>query len=170
MCRWSEGGKGRGGHAQASREKRRAGPTRHRLSCEAAQCDSRRLTPPLPLQTAAVAGAVAVASYAHALASPWGAILTGGVAGMVAVWSITGLQPALDKALFFDASATLSAHVIPTLIGAVGSAIAFNRVTADLGYADQQVSPAAAALPAWRPAPLPVLCRSTSSCPTRGRR
>lgn len=87
---------------------------------------------------------MAVASYAHALASPWGAMLTGGVAGMVAVWSITGLQPALDKALFFDASATLSAHVIPTLIGAVGSAIAFNRVTADLGYADQQVGRTAA--------------------------
>jgi hypothetical protein len=41
------------------------------------------------VQIAAVAGGAAVASFAHALSSPWGALLTGAVTGAVAVVSIS---------------------------------------------------------------------------------
>ena len=66
-------------------------------------------------------------------------MMTGGVTGMLAVWSIVTVQPLLDKFHFFDSSAVFSGHLVPGFIGAIASAIAYSRVTTDLGFTDVQV-------------------------------
>ena len=54
------------------------------------------------------------------------------------MWSIAFAQASLERARFFDASAVFSAHILPGFIGAIGSAIAFNRVSGDNGYSTLQ--------------------------------
>ncbi len=83
------------------------------------------------MQVAALAGGIAVAPFAPALKSPWGAILTGVTAAIFSLWAFVYLQPKLAHAKFFDSSAVFSANVVPGFIAAIGSAIAFARVNGD---------------------------------------
>lgn len=85
-------------------------------------------------QIAAIAGGAAVASYAGVIRNPYGAIMTGAIVGICALFFQAKIAPCFAAIGCVDTSSILSGHLIPGLLGAVGSAIAFARVTDEERY------------------------------------
>ena len=66
-------------------------------------------------------------------------MLTGAVTGLLVVASLLLVQPLLPAVELWDAAAVFSAHLVPSFVGAIGSAIAYNRVNGDNAFSQLQV-------------------------------
>lgn len=76
------------------------------------------------IQNATLAGGVAVGSSSDLVIEPWGAVLTGCVAGAVSVYGYVYLTPWLsEKCRLDDTCGVHNLHGIPGIMGAVGGAI-----------------------------------------------
>jgi phosphatidylserine synthase len=91
------------------------------------------------VQSATMAGAVAISSAAPMLNNPWGALMTGAVVGVLHVITVN----IVSKVRFFairDASAVVATHLVPGVIAATASAIAAARVTPGMGFGSTQTA------------------------------
>lgn len=88
------------------------------------------------IQNSTLAGGVAVGTLADMIIQPWGAILTGAVAGVVSVLGYRFLTPFFSNRLrLHDTCGVNNLHGMPGLISGLGSVLAAGLATTDL-YGD----------------------------------
>jgi ammonium transporter Rh len=126
-------------------------------SVVAAFCVSRVLRPARQfdyedLQNATLAGGVAMGAAAGLVIYPWGAMLTGNVAGALSAASFALLTPAAAAAGLHDTCGVLSLHGLPGILGGLASAVsaAANANAATYGDTLDAIFPQVAA-GAWTP-------------------
>jgi len=77
------------------------------------------------IQNATIAGGVAIGAACDMLVNPWGALLTGLVAGWVSTYGFTFITPWLrERVGLTDTCGIFNLHLVPGLIGGAASAVA----------------------------------------------
>jgi ammonium transporter Rh len=91
------------------------------------------------VQNATLAGGVAIGAACDMLSNPWGALLTGSVAGAVSSYGFSFLAPVLKRAGLTDTCGIAHLHLLPALIGGVASAVAAAGLTGD-AFSDEALA------------------------------
>jgi hypothetical protein len=80
------------------------------------------------IQNATIAGGVAIGAVCNFLQNPWGAMVTGVVAGTVSTYGFSFLSPVLKRNGLTDTCGIVNLHLMPGLIGGAASAIAAGTI------------------------------------------
>ena len=87
------------------------------------------------IQNATLAGGVAVGSSADLVISPYGALITGFIAGIVSVIGYVYIQPKLEDYGITDTCGVHNLHGLPGIMGGLGGVISAS-VASDNLYGD----------------------------------
>jgi len=80
---------------------------------------------PVDIQNATLAGGVAIGAAANLGVKPFGAMAVGTAAGLLSCWGFCRLQPWLEDRGLHDSCGVNNQHGMPSILGAVASAITF---------------------------------------------
>ncbi|KAI0242304.1 Ammonium transporter Rh type B-B [Lamellibrachia satsuma] len=95
------------------------------------------------IQNATLAGGVAIGTSADLMVRPWGAVLIGGIAGILSTVGYRYLTPLLNsKIKLHDTCGVNNLHGMPGILGAIAGAIAAGFATVDVyGYSMYEIFP-----------------------------
>ena len=83
------------------------------------------------VQNSTLAGGVAIGACCSMLNNPFGALLTGSVAGALSVYGFSYLVPTLKRMGVTDVCGISSLHLMPGFLGGIAGAVAAATVTID---------------------------------------
>merc|ERR1711915_812634 len=114
------------------------------------------------VQNATLAGGVAMGNSANLIVSPYGSLITGGIAGAISTLSYQYLQGYLQKRIgLHDTGGVLSLHGLPGIYAALASAVFCYLATPDV-YMDSQTILFGSRDPATEQAPMQVAAMAAS--------